>query len=181
MHHLDYHFIQQICIVFIFRGSPYKVQQRPLEIIRELPQRKPLMHKPKEENPENDENSVKTQQEIQDQESISAGNGAINNSQESESHVMEKEQFDSAGNNVKVSPKATTIEWILSGLDKEPRKSPKNAQNGQIKQGVGHHENSSVKSQGGLLLKSLSACVSEHCDNVKQENVSNGNVKTSGK
>ena len=160
--------------IFHFRGSPYKVRPIPLEIIRELPQRKPLMHRPKEEDPENDENSVKTQQE--DQESISAGNGAKNNSQETEteSHVME-EQFDPAGNNVKKSPKATTIEWILSGLDKEPQKSPKNPQNGQIR-----HENGIPPKQGGLL-KSLTACVSEHCDNVRQENVSNGIVKTSGK
>ena len=132
------------------------------------------MHRPKEENPENDENSVKTQQE-QDQESISAGNGAQNNSQETESHVMEEEQFDPVGNDVKKSPKATTIEWILSGLDKEPQKSTKNAQNGQIS-----HENGIPAKQGGLL-KSLNACVSEHCDNVRQENVSNGIVKTSGK
>ena len=134
------------------------------------------MHRPKEEDPENDENPVKTQQEIQAQESISAGNGAQNNSQETETErpVMEEEQFDPAGNNVKKSPKATTIEWILSGLDKEPQKSPRNPQNGQIK-----HENGVPAKQGGLL-KSLTACVSEHCDNVRQENVSNGIVKTSG-
>ena len=163
--------------VFFFRGSPYKVRPVPLEIIRELPQRKPLMHRPKEEDLENNENSVKTQQEIQDQESISAGNGAKNNSQETETeiHVVEEEQFDTAGNNVKKSPKATTIEWILSGLDKEPQKSPRNLQNGQIR-----HENGVPAKQGGLL-KSLTACVSEHCDNVRQENVSNGIVKTSGK
>ena len=133
------------------------------------------MHRPKEEDPENDENPVKTQQEIQAQESISAGNGAQNNSQETERPDMEEEQLDPAGKNVKKSPKATTIEWILSGLDKEPQKSPRNPQNGQIK-----HENGVPAKQGGLL-KSLTACVSEHCDNVRQENVSNGIVKTSGK
>ena len=163
--------------LFFYRGSPYKVRPIPLEIFRELPQRKPLMHRPKEEDPESDENSVKTQQEIQAQESISAGNGAQNNSQETETKipVMHEEQFDPAGNNVKKSPKATTIEWILSGLDKEPQKSPRNPQNGQIR-----HENGVPAKQGGLL-KSLTACVSEHCDNVRQENVSNGIVKTSGK
>ena len=156
--------------LFFYRGSPYKVRPIPLEIFRELPQRKPLMHRPKEEDPESDE-------EIQDQESISAGNGAQNNSQETETKrpVMDEEQFDPAGNNVKKSPKATTIEWILSGLDKEPQKSPRNPQNGQIR-----HENGVPAKQGGLL-KSLTACVSEHCDNVRQENVSNGIVKTSGK